>query len=964
MVQDTSGAVYTRWGNSSCPNSAAQLYTGYMAASPTAGGGATHLCLNSRLGLDSYNFQSNNNPKLNRVEFSNNGALGMMASLEHLDVVCSVCQAPGRSWGLTVAGRFDCPAGFAADYNGYLMAELSTAERTNYICVDGDAQGVPGSTTNHNSATLFPTETADSLSSNYVNGREVTCAQCSSSAGPTYVRWGRSTCPTAASLLYVGRASGAAHNEAGSGTNYVCLHETPVYSTTATTSQAGARLYRAEYETTSAGLYFLWVLQNKDVPCAVCQTTGGLAVMTQHGSSSCPTGWSTEYSGYTMSGPHNTGYRHEYTCVDGEAEAAADSVDTRNTKYAPMSPVELMQEAGNKQQGYTGYEEVTCAVCSKPDPAVTCPTVTAPANGEVACDNAAAYGSKCTMSCNAGFTPSGASSAVCLKAGAAWSAAITSFTCSQGGAGSASAVYVRWGSKTCAATETTVYIGRAMGSRDNDFGSGANRLCMAPATSPSSQQANTETASSLITSLEFDSQSWGTINSLAHVGDLDQIEIPCIVCLRERAIPLPVWGTNRCPLDRAINVMKGYMWSSDQRRAEYMCIQDPRTAVASARCSPSHTCPADGTAMTAFLFDASLGARQGDFLSNVVGSTGGSAGWAWLASLGDHTGVVQRTADSNTGSISTPCFFDSTSVTISMDVLPRKYNTDATFELSIDDVVYASIDIPGSTDAVALSATITTSNGATTSHKTMTTGTTNADLKWTNSWILTLTLPTMPSDSVPLTLSHRAGAGAASDVAIDNLVVTGATCGTAMACICNGGSKFATSPNNNHADNNIATVQLTEPSTELSKLIAGADFGVEMTCAMCMEEVNGGGMYTRWGRNACPAEHTTLHTGYMVGALDTHVSGGAAYKCLSAKLGLAEYSTTKQTSTNHHLYLVEYPAAASLTAIGVSTSLQHKDAACSVCQTPGRAWSLTVPGRQDCPTSFTLDYKGYLMADR
>ena len=42
----------------------------------------------------------------------------------------------------------------------------------------------------------------------------------------------------------------------------------------------------------------------------------------------------------------------------------------------------------------------------------------------------------------------------------------------------------------------------------------------------------------------------------------------------------------------------------------------------------------------------------------------------------------------------------------------------------------------------------------------------------------------------------------------------------------------------------------------------------------------------------------------------------------------------------------------------------HLDARCSVCQSPARSWALMVPGRQDCPASFTLDYKGYLMAVR
>jgi hypothetical protein len=239
-----------------------------------------------------------------------------------------------------VSGQPTCPAGFVRDYAGYLMSnKFSTGSAqysSEYICVDGTAGGVTSSGRDSPSAVLHPVELFGSLPSYvdsqstshaYANGKEITCAQCSTSVGPTYVRWGRSTCPAASTLVYAGHAAGGGSGTGnkGSGYNYMCLHGVPVYGefTTAANNPSG-RLYRVEYETARKGLYQAWKLQDHDVPCAVCQAAGSTAVLMQPGSTACPDGWSSEYFGYMMSAPQNT-QRAEYICVDAEAEAAPSS---------------------------------------------------------------------------------------------------------------------------------------------------------------------------------------------------------------------------------------------------------------------------------------------------------------------------------------------------------------------------------------------------------------------------------------------------------------------------------------------------------------------------------------------------------------------------------------------------------------------------------------------------------------
>ena len=51
------------------------------------------------------------------------------------------------------------------------------------------------------------------------------------SAGVTYIRWGKSSCPTISgtSLVYMGRAGGSEHNQQGGGTEKLCLPLDPDY---------------------------------------------------------------------------------------------------------------------------------------------------------------------------------------------------------------------------------------------------------------------------------------------------------------------------------------------------------------------------------------------------------------------------------------------------------------------------------------------------------------------------------------------------------------------------------------------------------------------------------------------------------------------------------------------------------------------------------------------------------------
>ena len=205
----------------------------------------------------------------------------------------------------------------------------------------------------------------------YVDGLEITCAQCSSSAGPTYVRWGRVECPADSVLRYAGRAAGNFGSQGGSGSNLVCLHPAPYYKEWDGRENPGsARLFNVEYETRLKGISEWHKLQSHDVPCAVCQATGSMAVHMQPGSINCPAGWAKDYSGFVMSEGTQATHALEYLCVDEKAEAHPNSSPDKDLRAARLVPVEIKiaADTSNEVPGYTPNTELSCAVCVKPMP--------------------------------------------------------------------------------------------------------------------------------------------------------------------------------------------------------------------------------------------------------------------------------------------------------------------------------------------------------------------------------------------------------------------------------------------------------------------------------------------------------------------------------------------------------------------------------------------------------------------
>ena len=116
-------------------------------------------------------------------------------------------------------------------------------------------------------------------------------------------------------------------------------------------------------------------------------------------------------------------------------------------------------------------------------------------------------------------------------------------------------------------------------------------------------------------------------------------------------------------------------------------------------------------------------------------------------------------------------------------------------------------------------------------------------------------------------------------------------------------------------------------------------------------------MYTRWGRTKCPNITGTklVYAGRAAGSHYTHKGGAANYLCLPNDPSYLQY---KSRSASYDLiYGSEYE-----TNSGPLSAFQDHNVPCAVCYVSTRGTVLMVPGKTTCPSSWTQEYNGYLMA--
>ena len=188
-------------------------------------------------------------------------------------------------------------------------------------------------------------------------------AQGPPTGGTTYIRWGRTTCPSGngTELLYSGRAGGTHWDHSGGAANYLCMPDDPDHLQYRSGVQGQNYIAGVEY-----GYYNMPSLSSfnsHNVPCAVCYVaTRSVAVMIP-AKTQCPTNWTLEYIGYLMSEYRGYSGRTMYECVDKDPE----SIPGLNSHSSPLAYFFLVEPYCNGLScpPYDAEKELTCAVCTQ-----------------------------------------------------------------------------------------------------------------------------------------------------------------------------------------------------------------------------------------------------------------------------------------------------------------------------------------------------------------------------------------------------------------------------------------------------------------------------------------------------------------------------------------------------------------------------------------------------------------------
>ena len=151
------GVIYTRWGRKDCPNTtnATLVYFGRVVGEhyTSTGGGANYLCL------------PEDDPEYLSASYSGDCS-NLYGTEYHFPIIptvshsqnppCAVCYTSTKEVQVVIPAKTTCPSSWTIEYVGYLMTELHTHKSNkDYICVDKEAQAVPGSAGGSQSALLY-----------------------------------------------------------------------------------------------------------------------------------------------------------------------------------------------------------------------------------------------------------------------------------------------------------------------------------------------------------------------------------------------------------------------------------------------------------------------------------------------------------------------------------------------------------------------------------------------------------------------------------------------------------------------------------------------------------------------------------------------------------------------------------------------------------------------------------------
>ena len=188
-------------------------------------------------------------------------------------------------------------------------------------------------------------------------------AQGPPTGGTVYTHWGRTNCSSdqQTELVYPGRAGGSYYHHHGGAANLICLPDDPEYSTYGSGTSNQVPLRGVQYQAAS-GQPFSSV-NSHNIPCAVCYASTRDTVLMIPAKLTCPTNWTTEYTGYLMAAYHGHYGRTLFECIDSTPQSVPglDGWDNDNALYYHV-------EATCNSLSCPPYDtekEVTCVVCTR-----------------------------------------------------------------------------------------------------------------------------------------------------------------------------------------------------------------------------------------------------------------------------------------------------------------------------------------------------------------------------------------------------------------------------------------------------------------------------------------------------------------------------------------------------------------------------------------------------------------------
>ena len=120
----------------------------------------------------------------------------------------------------------------------------------------------------------------------------------------------------------------------------------------------------------------------------------------------------------------------------------------------------------------------------------------------------------------------------------------------------------------------------------------------------------------------------------------------------------------------------------------------------------------------------------------------------------------------------------------------------------------------------------------------------------------------------------------------------------------------------------------------------------------------GGTVYIRWGRTTCPNTPGTelVYQGIAAGSHYNNRGGGSNYLCLPKEPKYSNYHPGVQgNSLLHGTEYIFYKGSP-------LPDVYYHNVPCAVCST-SRSKLFMLPARDECPTTWTLEYSGYLMTE-